>query len=304
VQNGTLNQGDVVIAGEFHGRVRAMLDEHGNPTKNAGPADPVELLGLGGTPGAGDDFSVVTDERTARELAEFRRDKHQEQRHAMQQAAKLENMFANLGAGEKRVLKLVLKADVRGSLEAIQQSLAEIGNDEVAVNVLGSGVGGITETDANMALTYGAAVFGFNVRADNAAKTIIEKEGLDLRYYSVIYELLDDIKQILTGMLPPEIREEIVGVAEVRDVFRSPRFGQIAGCMVVEGTVFRNKPIRVLRDNVVIYQGELESLRRFKEDVNEVRNGTECGIGVRNYNDVRAGDKIEVYDTREVAREL
>jgi translation initiation factor IF-2 len=264
----------------------------------------VEVLGLSGTPAAGDDFSVVTDEKTARELAEFRRDKHLEQRHAMQQAAKLENMFANIGEGEKRILKLVLKADVRGSLEAITQALNEMGNDEVSVNVLGSGVGGITATDANMALTYGAAIFGFNVRADNAAKAIVEREGMDLRYYSVIYELLDDVKQVLSGMLTPEIREEIVGVAEVRDVFKSPRFGQIAGCMVVEGTVFRNKPIRVLRDNVVIYEGELESLRRFKDDVNEVRSGTECGIGVRNYNDVRPGDKIEVYESREVAREL
>jgi len=304
VQNGTLKQGDVVIAGEFHGRVRAMLNDQGDPVDSAGPSDAVELLGLSGTPAAGDDFSVVTDERTAREVAEFRRDKHQEQRLAMQQAAKLENMFANLGEGEKRVLKLVLKADVRGSLEAITQALTDMGNEEVAVNVLGSGVGGITETDANMALTYGAAVFGFNVRADNAAKTIIEREGIDLRYYSVIYELLDDVKQVLSGMLAPEVREEIVGVAEVRDVFRSPRFGQIAGCMVIEGTVYRNKPIRVLRDNVVIFEGELESLRRFKDDVNEVRNGTECGIGVRNYNDVRPGDLIEVYDSREVAREL
>jgi translation initiation factor IF-2 len=227
-----------------------------------------------------------------------------EQRNAMQQAAKLENMFANLGEGEKRILKLVLKADVRGSLEAITQALAEMGNDEVAVNVLGSGVGGITETDANMALTYGAAIFGFNVRADNAAKALVEREGMDLRYYSVIYELLDDVKQVLSGMLSPEIREEIVGIAEVRDVFRSPRYGQVAGCMVVEGSVFRNKPIRVLRDNVVIFEGELESLRRFKDDVNEVRSGTECGIGVRNYNDVRPGDMIEVYESREVAREL
>jgi len=304
VQNGTLNQGDVVIAGEFHGRVRAMLDDLGEQIKTAGPSDPVEILGLGGTPAAGDDFSVATDERTARELAEFRRDKSQEQRVALQQAAKMENMFANIGEGEKRILKMVLKADVRGSLEAIQQALIDMGNDEVAVNILGSGIGGITATDANLALTYGAAVFGFNVRADTAAKKIIEREGLDLRYYSVIYELLDDVKQILSRMLAPEIREEIVGVAEVRDVFRSPRFGQIAGCMVIEGTVYRNKPIRVLRDNVVIYEGELESLRRFKDDVNEVRNGTECGIGVRNYNDVREGDLIEVFDAREVAREL
>ena len=304
IQNGTLTQGDVVIAGEYHGRVRAMLNDLGEQIKVAGPSDPVEILGVGGTPAAGDDFSVATDEKTARELAEFRRDKSQEQRVAVQQAAKLENMFANIGEGEKRVLKMVLKADVRGSLEAIQQALIDMGNDEVAVNVLGSGVGGITETDANLALTYGAAVFGFNVRADNSAKKLIEREGLDLRYYSVIYELLDDVKQVLSGMLAPEIREEIVGVAEVRDVFRSPRFGQIAGCMVVEGNVFRNKPIRVLRDNVVIYEGELESLRRFKDDVNEVRNGTECGIGVRNYNDVRPGDLIEVFDSKEVAREL
>jgi len=304
IQNGTLSRSDVVIAGEYHGRVRAMLDDLGEQIKVAGPSDPVELLGLGGTPAAGDDFSVATDEKTARELAEFRRDKSQEQRVAIQQAAKLENMFANIGEGEKRVLKMVLKADVRGSLEAIQQALVDMGNDEVAVNVLGSGVGGITESDANLALTYGATVFGFNVRAETSAKKIIEGEGLDLRYYSVIYELLDDVKQALSGMLSPEIREEIVGVAEVRDVFRSPRFGLIAGCMVVEGNVFRNKPIRVLRDNVVIYEGELESLRRFKDDVTEVRSGTECGIGVRNYNDVRAGDLIEVFDSKEFAREL
>ena len=304
VQNGTLQQGDVILAGEFHGRVRAMLDEQGGQTRQAGPSQPVEVLGLGGTPGAGDSFSVVTDERSARDLAEFRRDKSQEQRQAMQQAAKLDNLFANLGAGEKRVLKLVVKADVRGSLEAIVQSLGDLGNDEVAVTVLGSGVGAITESDVNMAVTYSAGVFGFNVRADNAAKAVVEREGLDLRYYSVIYEMIDDAKQALSGMLAPETREEILGIAEVRDVFRSPRFGQIAGCMVVEGAVFRNRPIRVLRDNVVIYEGELESLRRFKDDVQEVRNGTECGIGVRNYNDVRAGDLIEVFESREVARAL
>jgi translation initiation factor IF-2 len=304
VQNGTLKQGDVVVAGEHHGRVRAMFDETGAMVKEAGPSVPVEVLGLSGTPGAGDEFSVAGDEKTAREIAEFRKSRTQESRLAAQQAAKLENMFANLGEGEKRVLKVVLKADVRGSLEAITQALAELGNDEVSVNVLGSGVGGITETDANMAVTYGAAIFGFNVRADSAAKAIIEREGIDLRYYSIIYELLDDVKQVLTGMLAPEVREEILGVAEVRDVFRSPRFGQVAGCMVVEGQVHRNKPIRVLRDNVVIFEGELESLRRFKDDVSEVRAGMECGIGVRNYNDVRPGDLIEVFETKEVAREL
>jgi len=304
VQNGTLKQGDVLIAGEYYGRVRAMFDENGEMVKEAGPSVPVEVLGLSGTPGAGDEFSVAGDEKTARELAEFRKSKSQETRLAAQQAAKLENMFANLGEGEKRVLKVVLKADVRGSLEAITQALSDLGNEEVSVNVLGSGVGGITETDANMAVTYGAAIFGFNVRADSAAKAIIEREGIDLRYYSIIYELLDDVKKVLSGMLAPEIRETILGVAEVRDVFRSPRFGQVAGCMVVEGQVFRNKPIRVLRDNVVIFEGELESLRRFKDDVSEVRAGMECGIGVRNYNDVRPGDLIEVFETKVVAREL
>jgi translation initiation factor IF-2 len=304
VQNGTLRQGDIIIAGETYGRVRAMLDDAGRPAKEAGPSQPVEVLGLNGTPAAGDDFSVASDEKTARDLAEFRADKSVERRQAVQQAAKIENMFANMAEGEKRILKLVVKADVRGSLEAIMQALADLGNDEVGVQVLGSGVGGISESDATMAVTYGAAVFGFNVRADKASKTLLEREGIDLRYYSVIYELIDDVRSVLSGMLTPEVREEIVGVAEVRDVFRSPRYGAIAGCMVTEGTVYRNKPIRVLRDNVVIYEGELESLRRFKDDVNEVRAGTECGIGVRNYNDVRPGDQIEVYDAKEVAREL
>ncbi|MEM7100852.1 MAG: translation initiation factor IF-2 [Pseudomonadota bacterium] len=304
IQNGSLRQGDVVIAGDCYGRVRAMLDDTGQNTKYAGPSQPVEILGINGTPDAGDEFSVVADERSARELAEFRSEKSQAHRQAMQQAAKMENMFANLAEGEKRILKLVVKADVRGSLEAIIQALSDLGNDEVGVQVLGSGVGGISGSDATMAVTYGAAVFGFNVRADKAAKTTLEREGVDLRYYSVIYELLDDVKAVLSGMLAPELREEIVGVAEVRDVFKSPRFGAVAGCMVTDGSVFRNKPIRVLRDNVVIYEGELESLRRFKDDVNEVRNGTECGIGVRNYNDVRVGDQIEVYDAKEVAREL
>jgi translation initiation factor IF-2 len=304
VQNGTLRLGDVVIAGEHHGRVRVLANERGEPVDEAGPSVPVEILGLNGTPNAGDDFSVVTDGRRARELSEFREEKSQERRVAIQKASKLENMFADIGKGEKRVMKIVLKTDVRGSLEAIAQACADIGNEEVAVNVMGSGVGAITESDAMLAVTYGAAIFGFNVRADKQANSIIEREGMDLRYYSVIYELLDDIKMVLEGMLSPEIREEIVGTAEVRDVFRSPRFGQVAGCMVVDGTVHRNKEIRVLRDNVVIFEGELESLRRFKEDVNEVRNGLECGIGVRNYNDVRIGDKIEVFDSKEFARAL
>ena len=305
VQNGTLEQGDVVIAGQCYGRVRAMANERGDLVGAAPPSIPVEVLGLNGTPNAGDEFSAVGSERQAREVAEFRAERSQAQRHAsLPKAATLETMFAHLGQGEKRVLKLIVKADVRGSLEAIVQACSDIGNEEVSVHVLSAGVGGITESDASMALTYGAVVFGFNTRADSAAKAIIEREGIDLRYYSVIYELLDDIKAVLEGMLAPEVREEFIGMAEVRDVFRSPRFGSVAGCMVVDGLVARNKKIRVLRDNVVIFEGELESLRRFKEDVLEVRNGLECGIGVRNYNDVRAGDKIEVFESREVARSL
>ena len=304
VQNGTLRRGDVIVAGESFGRVRALTNERGENVHEAPPSAPVEMLGLNGTPEAGDEFSAVTGERQAREVADFRAGRSQAQRHASQKVASFESMFASLGQGEKRVLKLIVKADVRGSLEAITKACSDIGNDEVSVNVLASGVGGITESDANMATTYGAAIFGFNTRADRAAKDIIERESIDLRYYGVIYELLDDIKAILEGMLAPEIREEILGVAEVREVFHSPRFGQIAGCMVVDGTVARNRSIRVLRDNVVIFEGELESLRRIKDDVTEVRNGLECGIGVRNYNDVRAGDLIEVYESRSVARAL
>ena len=307
VQDGTLRRGDLVVAGQFYGRVRALYNERGEAVEAAMPSIPVEMLGLGGTPDAGDQFSATGDERQAREVADFRAHRSQTQRQANQKAVSLESMLATLGQGagqEKRVLKLVVKADVRGTLEAIVQACADIGNDEVSVNVLGAGVGGITESDANMALTYGAAIFGFNTRADAAAKALVEREGIDLRYYSVIYELLDDIRAVLEGMLAPELREEIVGVAEVREVYRSPRFGQVAGCMVMEGTVTRNKAIRVLRDNVVIFQGELESLRRFKDNVTEVRNGLECGIGVRNYNDVRGGDLIEVFESREVARVL
>ena len=305
VQNGTLRRGDVIIAGQCFGRVRALANERGETVAEAAPSIPVEMLGLSGTPEAGDEFSAVAGERQARDVADFRHSRSQAQRHAnMPKAASLENMFAQLGQGEKRVLKLIVKADVRGSLEAIVQACADIGNDEVSVQILSTGVGGITESDANMALTYGAAIFGFNTRADGPAKTIIERESIDLRYYSVIYELLDDIKAVLEGMLAPEVREEIVGLAQVREVFRSPRFGQVAGCMVVDGTVTRNKSIRVLRDNIVVFEGELESLRRFKDDVQEVRKDLECGIGVRNYNDVHVGDKIEVFEAREVARVL
>ncbi len=303
VQNGTLRQGDVVIAGEFVGRVRAMINDRGESVKEAGPSIPVEILGLSGTPEAGDSFAVVADERTARDLADHRRTRSTENRMAAQQAAKIDNMFATMQEGEKRVLRLVIKTDVRGSLEAITHAISEIGSDEVKAVIVGSGVGGISESDAMLAVTSKAVIIGFNVRADGAAKKVIEREGLDLRYYSIIYELLDDVRGVLSGMLAPEVRETILGVAEVRDTFRSPRFGQVAGCMVVEGTIYRNKKIRVLRDDVVIFEGDLDSLRRFKDDVQEVRNGLECGIGVRNY-DVKVGDKIEVFDTKEVARAL
>ncbi|MCC5885513.1 MAG: translation initiation factor IF-2 [Gammaproteobacteria bacterium] len=304
VRNGTLKKGDFIVAGEHYGRVRAMLDENRQQVESAGPSIPVEVLGLSGTPDAGDEFAVVEDERRAKELVEFRRSRTIENRFKLQQAARLDGLFENIGEGETPTLNIVLKTDVRGSLEALTSAVNEISTGEVKANVVSSGVGGINESDANLAVASKAVVIGFNVRADASAKKIIENEGLDLRYYSIIYELLDDIKASLSGMLAPELREEILGVAEVRDVFRSPKFGQVAGCMVIDGTIHRNKRIRVLRDDVVIYEGELESLRRFKDDVNEVRQGFECGIGVRNYNDVRAGDKIEVFDVKEVARSL
>ncbi|TNF04937.1 MAG: translation initiation factor IF-2, partial [Gammaproteobacteria bacterium] len=304
VQAGTLHKGDLVLAGESVGKIRAMSDEAGRPAKEAGPSIPVEILGLDVPPAAGEEFLVVEDERKARELAEMRQEKARQEKVSRQQASKLENMFATFEAKEKGVLQVLVKTDVRGSLEAILSALADIGTEEVEVNVVGSGVGGINESDINLAITTGAAVIGFNVRADGAARQLAEDEDVDLRYYSVIYNLLDDVKQALSGLLAPEKREEIVGIAEVRDVFRSPKFGSVAGCMVIEGNVYRNKPIRVLRDNVVIYEGELESLRRFKDDVNEVRNGMECGIGVKDYNDIKNGDQIEVYDIKEVARQL
>jgi translation initiation factor IF-2 len=304
IQSGTLRKGDIVLAGLQFGRVRAMLDEDGQSVDEVGPSIPVEILGLDGTPAAGDVFAVVESEKRAREVADFRYEKTRDNKLQRQQAAKLDNMFESMTAGEKKTLNIVVKADVRGSLEAIQTALLDLGNEEVQVTIVTGGVGGITETDINLAVTSSAVVFGFNVRADGAARTLVESEGVDLRYYNVIYDLIDDVKLALTGMLAPELREEIVGIAEVRDVFRSPKFGQIAGCMVTEGTVSRSKPIRVLRDSVVIYQGELESLRRFKDDANEVRNGTECGIGVKNYTDVKAGDLIEVYEVREIARSL
>ncbi|WNJ96113.1 translation initiation factor IF-2 [Vibrio ruber] len=304
VQSGTLRKGDILLCGQEYGRVRAMRNEVGDEVQEAGPSIPVEVLGLSGVPAAGDEATVVRDERKAREVANYRQGKFREVKLARQQKAKLENMFSNMTAGEVAELNIVLKADVQGSVEAISDALIKLSTDEVKVNIVGSGVGGITETDATLAAASNAIVLGFNVRADASARRTIEAENLDLRYYSIIYQLIDEVKQAMSGMLAPEFKQEIIGLAEVRDVFRSPKLGAIAGCMVTEGLIKRNNPIRVLRDNVVIYEGELESLRRFKDDVAEVKSGYECGVGVKNYNDVRVGDQIEVFETIEIKRSI
>jgi translation initiation factor IF-2 len=304
VQKGTLEQGQVVLCGHEYGRVRAMFDENGGNVKIAGPSTPVEILGLSGTPNAGDDFIVVTNERAARDLAEHREDKSKLRHNAAQQASKLEEVFSKMAAGETSILNIIIKTDVQGSLEALRESLVKLSTDEVSVKIVFGGVGGINEGDANLALASGAILMGFNVRADATARKLILEKEIDLHYYSVIYDAIDEVKKSLSGMLSPEIKEKIVGLAEVRDVFRSPKFGSIAGCMVIDGFVKRNLPIRVLRDNVVIYGGQLESLRRFKDDANEVKMGMECGIGVKNYNDVKNGDQIEVFERFEVQREL
>jgi len=304
VQSGTLHVGDAILAGEEHGRVRAMFDENQESVTSAGPSTPVVVLGLSGTPESGDEMLVVKDDRKAREVAEFRQGKSRDVKLAQQQAAKLEDVFSQMSEGQTTTVQLLIKADVHGSAEALRDALTKLSGDEVKVDVIASGVGGITESDINLASASNAIVIGFNVRADSAARNAIKETGVDVRYYSIIYEAIDDVKAAISGMLSPEVREQIVGLAEVREVFRSPKFGQVAGCMVVDGFVKRSNPIRVLRDNVVIYEGELESLRRYKDDVNEVRAGTECGIGVRNYNDVKAGDQIECYERVEVARTL
>lgn len=305
VQKGQLNQGDILLAGTHYGRVRALLDENGQAIDSAGPSIPVEVLGLSGVPVAGDEATVVADERTAREIAERRETKQREEFQARQQKAKLENMFANMGnSDELQQLNVIIKADVQGSVEALSKSLTDFATDEVEVKVISSGVGGIKETDVSLAAASNAIIIGFNVRADATARKVAERDAVEIRYYSVIYEAIEEVKAALSGMLSPESRQEIIGLAEVRDVFKSPKLGAIAGCMVVEGVVKRSNPIRVLRDNVVIYEGELESLRRFKDDVQEVRKDMECGIGVKNYNDVKPGDQIEVFEIVEVKRTL
>ncbi|HEY0942942.1 MAG TPA: translation initiation factor IF-2 [Steroidobacter sp.] len=304
VKRGTLKPGDPIIAGTEFGRVRAMFDETGAQVTEAGPSLPVVVLGLSGAPNAGDELLVVESERKAREVALYRQGKFRDTKLAKQGPAKLEDMLSQMGDGKVATVHVVIKADVQGSAEALRDSLTKLSTDEVAVKVIGSGVGGITESDVTMAMAANARIIGFNVRADSSARNLIKESGVDVRYYSIIYEAIDDMRALLTGMLAPEVKEQIVGLAEVREVFRSSKFGTVAGCIVVDGYVRRNNPIRVLRNNVVIFEGELESLRRFKDDVNEVRAGTECGIGVKNYNDVQVGDQIECFSRVEVARTL
>ena len=301
IQQGHLKKGDFLLCGMEFGRVRAMFNENGKPLKEAGPSCPVEVLGLSGAPNAGDEFIVVADERKAREIAMQREEKLRSSKLAEQQALKLDNIFARMESSAESVdLNIIIKADVQGSLEALRGSLTDLSTDKVKVKVIGGGVGGISESDANLALASNAIIIGFNVRADGGARKLIEERGIDLHYYSIIYEAIDEIKKSLKGMLEPEFREQIVGNAEVRDVFRHPKFGAIAGCMVTEGFVKRNLPIRVLRDNVVIFEGQLDSLRRFKDDVGEVKAGMECGMGVKNYNEIKVGDQIEVFEKVQV----
>jgi len=304
VQSGMLKRGDIVLSGREFGRVRAMFNENGEQVNEAGPSTPVVVLGLSGVPDAGDDVITVANEKKAREVADAREVKQRESKLAAQQAAKLENMFNQMRDGEVPTINVLLKSDVQGSAEAMTDALNKLSTDEVRVKVVSSGVGGINESDIQLAMASSAAVIGFNVRADAAAKRLAQSEEVDLRYYGIIYDVIEDIRKAMSGMLSPEVREEIIGLAEVKDVFKSSAFGAVAGCIVVDGIVKRGNPIRVLRDNVVIFEGELESLRRFKDDVNEVQSGTECGIAVKNYNDIKPGDQIENFERTEVAREL
>lgn len=304
IQSGTLRRGDMILAGQEFGRVRAMFNESGEAIEEAGPSMPAVIQGLSGVPQAGDEMLAVANERKAREAASQRQDRQREGRLARQQAANLQNLFESMGKEEQTNVNLLIRADVQGSVEALRDALTKLSNDDVKVNVVASGVGAITENDASLAQASDAIIIGFNVRADATARKVIQENELDLHYYSVIYDAIDEVKKAITGLLGTEVKEQIVGLAEVKDVFRSSKLGAIAGCLVVEGIVKRHNPIRVLRDNVVIFEGELESLRRFKDAVNEVQSGTECGIGVKMYNDVRPGDHIECFERIEVARTL
>ena len=304
IQSGTINKGDIIVSGQEFGRVRALITDNGKNITSAGPSTPLEVLGLSGTPNAGDEMIVVPDEKKAREVTLFRQGKFRESKIAEQQALKLENVMSQMEEGEIASLNILIKADVQGSAEALADAVLRLSNEEVKVSIISSGVGGITESDINLAMASKGIVIGFNVRADATARKLADSEGIDIRYYSIIYDVIDDVKAALSGLLTPDVREQIIGVAEVREIFRSPKFGDIAGCMVTTGFIKRNNPIRVLRENVVIYEGELESLRRFKDDVSEVKSGMDCGIGVKNYNDVRAGDQIEVFERVSVARKI
>jgi translation initiation factor IF-2 len=304
VQQGLLKRGDYVVCGVEYGRVRALFDETGKQVESAGPSIPVQMLGLSGVPEAGDEFVVAADEKLARNVVSEREAKRREKR-LVTRTNTLEDVMAMMGKGEgQQSLNILIKADVQGSAEALRESLTAISNDLVKVNVIASGVGGITESDATLAAASKALLIGFNVRADASARRVIESGGVDLRYFSIIYDVIDQVKQAASGLMGMEVREEIIGVAEVKDVFRSSKFGAIAGCQVVEGSVKRNKPIRVLRNDVVVFEGELESLRHYKENVEEVKSGSECGIGVKQYNDVKPGDRIECFERIEVARTL
>ena len=304
IQNGTLKVGDLVASGNSIGKIKSIVKSDGSKIKLAGPSAAVEVLGLNNVPNAGDPFQVVENEKQAREIAEYRITQEKERKLLKQKDDTAGDLFESLGQESKKVLNIIVKTDVGGTCEAISAALNDLGNDLAKVKIVSSGVGGISESDANLALAVDAIILGFNVRSDNSAKKIIEDESIPLSYHSIIYELLDDVKARMSGLLDPIIKEEIVGTAEVLEVFNSPKFGQIAGCMVIEGNVLRNKPVRVLRDEIVIFEGELDSLRRFKEDVNEVKNGTECGMGIKNYKDIKPGDKIEVYDRKEEAQSM
>ena len=304
VQNGTLKVGDLVASGNSIGKIKSIVNSDGSRIKNAGPSSAVEVLGLNNVPNAGDPFQVVESEKQAREIAEYRINKEKERKLLKQKDDSAGDLFESLGQESKKVLNIIIKTDVGGTCEAISAALNDLSNDLAKVKIVSSGVGGISESDANLALATEAIILGFNVRSDNSAKKLIEDESIPLSYHSIIYELLDDVKARMSGLLDPIIKEEIVGTAEVLEVFNSPKFGQIAGCIVIEGNVYRNKPVRVLRDEIVIFEGELDSLRRFKEDVNEVKNGTECGMGIKNYKDIKPGDKIEVYDRKEEAQSM
>ena len=304
IQNGTLKVGDLVASGNVIGKIKSIVDSDGSKSKNAGPSSAVEVLGLNGVPNAGDQFQVVESEKQAREIAEYRITKEKERKLLKQKDELAGNLFETLGQSDRKILNVILKTDVGGTREAIAAALDEVGNEDAKIKIISSGVGGISGSDANLAIASEAVLIGFNVRADSAAKKIIEDEGLSLTYHSIIYELLDDVKARLSGLLDPIVKEEIVGTAEVLEVFNSPKFGQVAGCKVIEGNVYRNKPVRVLRDEVVIFEGELNSLRRFKDDVGEVQNGNECGMGIKNYKDIKPGDKIEVFDRKEEAQTI